>query len=1206
MRLGFILLVFFISIFLLISQKRAYGRKFKRCSDNSFCKRYRKFVEFVSSHKDEGSIWSVRPNSLEFFKSCETGRGGQRLSLVGSECTTVYFELQNIHHPTIPSLRCNIFIYKIGVFRLQIDDSDTGLSKFKRYKVGKDVVFKDKLVSQYLLKKEDKSNLSIKVSSDRVTIAFIQDIVYHRFKEADKCRYVFEMYLNPFRIQTSLCERAVMTINGNQFLNFERSGREYSMHSKESAQIRQKRHITSIKDLAKKEEHQDEKSGWSIFQLIREAVSQIFFKKQLHISEIVDAVDIYPNNIWTEQFQNFIDFKYNGPTSIGVDLQIHSCNDVYGLAEKTASLNLDDFYEPYRFYNVDNFKYKLNSTDPMYGSSPMLISLSDFPSDHRVLFSSVLWLNPSDTYVKITKYKNDYSEKYTDTWWVSETGILDIVTLVSSNLEELYYNLGIITGFPNFAPRYTLGFHYSKWEHTSEERVEEIQSLLEKNKIPYDSIWLDIEHTENKQYFTWNKTSFPNMSRLIKKLDQDNKYLVIISDPHIRANNAYYIYNFFEKLKFCLGEYSRIALNYKRMVKFLFTIRVIPRIHLRINCNVDLIISKDNINNSRFISKPFNSPWVKVPNYFDNKSKINDFVGECWPGPSKYFDFFSNKVGYFYSRYFEKMFKNHTNLGYWVDMNEPSIFNLPENSFPKQVRFGDEDLDDRQVHSLYSFIHVRYVYNGLIRRFNGRMRPFILSRSFWIGSHRYSVIWTGDTESNWNYYYYTIITNVRNAICGFSLTGSDVGGYEGFIHRGLFIRWHQLGIWFPFYRQHSSIDTLNRDSIFSSSILRSYIELRYSLIPYWYTLLAINVFYGIPMIKPLFWLNPKDMNLRSINTSFLVGNSFMINSLEMKSFTSITLHDYICDFKYNNERLNISHDLYKIWYNAYHNIMYIDTRRQYFDNNYMNNTPDFIKGGSIIPYSVGEDVLSSREQLRNPLKLIIYLTGKLMDSNRLKNGLLFPNMRNYNYTSGIIANYNDYMVDIFTLHSEGSIYLDDGESFSYLSNDYIMNDIIFTLGNNNESIGFTPNIMDNLIEKNILRSTFDEKYQREKLRLFKENFNYLIYIQKINREWLDMNNHHRMSLDDEIIENYQDLRDDKYNKSISLIIINGMLIKPREIYLYENNEKIKFKINFRLNTAKYYGYNNLIQGELYSIEINLEENKMIDFDNYDWIIKINF
>jgi alpha-glucosidase (family GH31 glycosyl hydrolase) len=68
--------------------------------------------------------------------------------------------------------------------------------------------------------------------------------------------------------------------------------------------------------------------------------------------------------------------------------------------------------------------------------------------------------------------------------------------------------LAIITGFPRLPPWWSLGFHYSKWEETSAERVMELDSNFEKDRFPLDALWLDIKYSNESQYFKFNDEVF--------------------------------------------------------------------------------------------------------------------------------------------------------------------------------------------------------------------------------------------------------------------------------------------------------------------------------------------------------------------------------------------------------------------------------------------------------------------------------------------------------------------------------------------------------------------------------------------------------------------------------------------------------------------------------------------------------------------------
>lgn len=62
--------------------------------------------------------------------------------------------------------------------------------------------------------------------------------------------------------------------------------------------------------------------------------------------------------------------------------------------------------------------------------------------------------------------------------------------------------------------------------------------------LPYDVIWLDIDATNEYEYFTWNPVRFPNVSLEVmnQRLDASQRKIVLISDPHIRKNDSYFLY----------------------------------------------------------------------------------------------------------------------------------------------------------------------------------------------------------------------------------------------------------------------------------------------------------------------------------------------------------------------------------------------------------------------------------------------------------------------------------------------------------------------------------------------------------------------------------------------------------------------------------------------------------------------------------------
>lgn len=60
-------------------------------------------------------------------------------------------------------------------------------------------------------------------------------------------------------------------------------------------------------------------------------------------------------------------------------------------------------------------------------------------------------------------------------------------------------------------------------------------------------------------------------------------------------------------------------------------------------------------------------------------------MGNCWPGDSYYADFLNPKILPIWTEFFknEEYFFNMDNIHTWIDMNEPSVFNSPEVTMPK-------------------------------------------------------------------------------------------------------------------------------------------------------------------------------------------------------------------------------------------------------------------------------------------------------------------------------------------------------------------------------------------------------------------------------------------------------------------------------------------------------------------------------------------
>ena len=85
-------------------------------------------------------------------------------------------------------------------------------------------------------------------------------------------------------------------------------------------------------------------------------------------------------------------------------------------------------------------------------------------------------------------------------------------------------------------------------------------------------------------------------------------------------------------------------------------------------------------------------------------------------------------------------------------MNEPSVFKISRNTLPKNtiIKYNSQNYEHREVHNLYGYFMHKASYEAVLEKYNNQIRPFILTRSFYIGSHKYAAMWTGDTKSNFD------------------------------------------------------------------------------------------------------------------------------------------------------------------------------------------------------------------------------------------------------------------------------------------------------------------------------------------------------------------------------------------------------------------------------------------------------------------------
>ena len=123
------------------------------------------------------------------------------------------------------------------------------------------------------------------------------------------------------------------------------------------------------------------------------------------------------------------------------------------------------------------------------------------------------------------------------------------------------------------------------------------------------------------------------------------------------------------------------------------------------------------------------------------------------------------------------------------------------------------------------------------------------------------------------------------------MVGPDTCGFNDNTDMELCNRWMQLSAFFPFYRNHNVLSAIPQEAYRWASVAeasRAAMQVRYSLLPYWYTLFYKASTLGDPTIRPLFYEFPDDVTLAEADRQFLVGPAILVTPVLDQGYTNVS------------------------------------------------------------------------------------------------------------------------------------------------------------------------------------------------------------------------------------------------------------------------------------------------------------------------------
>eukprot|EP00850_Spirogloea_muscicola_P008455 SM000045S16200 [mRNA] locus=s45:243450:247942:+ [translate_table: standard] len=651
-----------------------------------------------------------------------------------------------------------------------------------------------------------------------------------------------------------------------------------------------------------------------------------------------------PADMWEETFRSHTDSKPRGPASISFDLSFYDVEHVYGIPERATSLALKPTKgpgldsEPYRLFNLDVFEYTSESPFGLYGSIPYMLSHN---ADRT---SGFFWLNAAEMLIDVLKPGWDDQSPQEggpiESHWISESGILDTFFFLGPSPQDVMRQYSLVTGPTALPQLFSVGYHQCRWNYKDEADVAAVDENFDHYDIPCDTIWLDIEHTEGKKYMTWDKANFPNPVEMQNKIAAKGRHMVTIVDPHVKRETGY---NLHEE--------------------------------------------------------------ATSKGYYVKDASGKDYDGWCWPGSSSYLDMLDPAIRSWWADKFSLAnYPGSTPILYtWNDMNEPSVFNGPEVTMPRDnLHFGK--VEHRDVHNANGYYFHLATAEGLKRRGGNNDRPFVLSRAVFAGSQKVGPIWTGDNSADWSHLKVSVPMVLTLGLAGMANSGADVGGFFGNPDPELLTRWYQLGAFYPFFRAHAHLDTKRREPwLFGepyTSAIREAVRLRYSLLPYFYTLFKEASLTGVPILRPLWMEFPQNEHTFERDVDMMVGRALLMKPIVEHEAKSYSVY------------LPGPEDWVDYWTGASY-------RHGYYESLEANlqTIPVFQRAGTIIPRK-DRPRRSSTQMEKDPFTLVIALNS--------------------------------------TLEAEGVLYLDDGKTYDFEKGAFITRRFVFSQGRLRNMDGAVP------------------------------------------------------------------------------------------------------------------------------------------------------
>jgi len=544
----------------------------------------------------------------------------------------------------------------------------------------------------------------------------------------------------------------------------------------------------------------------------------------------------------------------------------------------------------------------------------------------------------------------DHAEQAKHQWWSEMTKQMDWYFIAGDDMDEVISGYRTLTGKAQIMPKWAMGYWQSRERYkTSTEMIEALEGFRNRN-IPVDNIVLDWSHWREPEWGSheFDLDRFPDPKGMVDSIHNLGGRMMVSVWPKFYVDTEHY--------------------------------------------------------------KEFDEKgWMYTKAYEDG---VRDFIAHGYL--YGFYDAYSEDAR---KLFWNQMYEHYYPLGidaWWMDASEPNVRDCTDMDYRKALCGPTALGSSTEFFNAYALVNADAIYNGQ-RGVDNDKRVFLLTRSGFAGLQRYSTAtWSGDIATRWEDMKAQISAGLNFAISGIPYWTMDIGGFcvenryvaaqELFNRTGkenadqkewreLNTRWFQFGAFCPLFRAHGQYPFREPWEIapeghpaYESIVY--YTRLRYSLMPYIYSLAGMTWFDDYTIMRPLVMDFMADRNVLNISDSYMFGPSFLVAPVYEYGARSREVYLPECEG----------------WYDFYDNTFCQGGVRFEADAPY-ERLPLYVRAGSIVP--MGPDIQWSDEKPADVIDLYVYQgadgTFTLYEDENV----------NYNYEKGLCSmiefSYDDKM-----------------------------------------------------------------------------------------------------------------------------------------------------------------------------------------------------